>query len=428
MVLSFEIIQLLVAMVFGMKSKAGATKATKPSPKKTAAVQPTPRSSTNNGAAAGRKKGLKKSSGVGASSSSTVGVSTGSGGSKQTKKTLGVKSTSSNSKLKTTTVTLKRSTGSMSTSRSANSRSSSRASSRASIASSIADDIEEREGADVREQEPAGSTREKSSVVQALEQELTAVPDGSGEANNDSNPAARNTVEEETAPYGGLEDKYALDDGVAEDPPLDPNALEEAKDDEEEGSCNEENVVDDDDTGDDAALNPTEATGDGHAVADRHHRSPKSPPSKARGNRRSSKEREHPKDRKEKTKSPKPRERTPRDHHHRNRHQARSPQSARPTSRTKSRNRPRRNDADRVDEYLKTRDTDAFDEDDDTYNPDAPSKSRFKKKMEEGVEEVHGTTQDILLSVFQVCCAFALRGKEINEFVREIDNARAELR
>ena len=415
-------------MVFGMKSKAGATKATKPSTKKTVAGQPTPRSSANNGAAAGRKKGLKKSSGVGASSSSTVGASTGSGGSKQTKKTLGVKSTSSNSKLKTTTVTLKRSTGSMSTSRSANSRSSSRASSRASVASSIADDIEEREGADVREQASAGSKRENSSVVQALEQELAAESDGGNEAKNDSNAVARNNVEEETAPYGGLEDKYALDDGVAEDPPLDPNALEEAKDDEEEGSCNEENVVDDDDTGDDAAMNPTEATGDGHAVADRHHRSPRSPPSKARGNRGSSKEREHPKDRKEKTKSPKPRERTPRDHHHRNRHQARSPQSARPTSRTKSRNRPRRNDADRVDEYLRTRDTDAFDEDDDTYNPDAPSKSRFKKKMEEGVEEVHGTTQDILLSVFQVCCAFALRGKEINGFVREIDNARAELR
>lgn len=419
-------------MVFGMKSKASATKATKPSPKKIAAGQPTPRSSANN-AAAGRKKGLKKSSGVAASSSSTVGASTGSGGSKQTKKTLGVKSTSSNSKLKTTTVTLKRSTGSMGTSRSANSRSSSRASSRASVASSIADDIEEREGVDVREQAPARSKREKSSVVQALEQELAAVSDGIGEAKNDSNAALRNTAEEETAPYGGLEDKYALDDGVAEDPPLDPNALEEAKDDEEEGSYNEENVVDDGDTGNDAALNPTKmadggAAPAGDAIADRHHRSPKSPPPKARASRRSSNEREHPQDRKEKTKSPKPRERTPRDHHHKNRHQARSPQSTRPTSRSKSRNRPRRNDADRVDEYLKTRDTDAYDEDNDTYNPDAPPKSRFKEKMEEGVEEVHGTTQDILLSVFQVCCAFALRGKEINGFVREIDNARAELR
>eukprot|EP00562_Extubocellulus_spinifer_P029028 CAMPEP_0178639688 /NCGR_PEP_ID=MMETSP0698-20121128/15597_1 /TAXON_ID=265572 /ORGANISM="Extubocellulus spinifer, Strain CCMP396" /LENGTH=428 /DNA_ID=CAMNT_0020280039 /DNA_START=243 /DNA_END=1529 /DNA_ORIENTATION=+ len=52
----------------------------------------------------------------------------------------------------------------------------------------------------------------------------------------------------------------------------------------------------------------------------------------------------------------------------------------------------------------------------------------IKKKFENGVEEVHGTTQDILLSVFQICCAFALRGKEINDFVKEIDNARAELR
>ena len=408
-------------MVFGMRSKAGATKATKPSPKKTAVVQPTRRSSANNGAAV-RKKGLKKSTGVATSSSST---STGTGGSKQTKKTLGIKSTSGNSKLKTATVTLKRSTGSLS----ADSRSYSRTSSRASVASSIADDIEEREGADVREQEPDGSEREKSSVLQALEQELGAVPDGSGEAENDSNAAV---VEEETAPYGGLEDKYALDDGVA-DPPLDPNALDEANDDEEEDSYNEENFVDNDDTGDDDGLNPTEATGDGHAGdanAHRHYRSPKSPPPRARANRRRSNEREYPQDRREKTKSPRRRERIPRDHRHRNRHQGRSPQSARPTSPIKSRNRSRRNNADRANEYLKTRDTDAYkyDEDYDIYNPDVPLTTRVKKKVEEGVEEVHGTTQDILLSVFQVCCAFALRGKEINGFVREIDNARTELR
>ena len=414
-------------MVFGMKSKASATKATKPSPKKTAAGQHTPRSGANNAAAASRKKGLKKSSGVAASSSSTQGASTASGGTKQTKKTLGVKSTSSNSKLKTTTVTLKRSTGSMSTSRSAHSQSSSKASSRASVASSIVDDIEEREGADVREQAPKGSKREKSSVVQALEQELAVASEGSADA------AARNNVEEETAPYGGLEDKYALDDGGAEDPPLDPNALEAAKDDEEEDSYDEDKIVgedNDDDNDEDAGLNPTQAAGDGQtaaadAVADRHHRSPKSPPSKARTTRRSSNEREHSQDRKEKKKPTKPRERTPRDQHHRHPHRARSPPSARPTSRTKGRSRPRRNDADRVDEYLKTRDANSYDEDDAT---DAPPKSRFKKKVEEGVEEVHGTTQDILLSVFQVCCAFALRGKEINGFVREIDNARAELR
>lgn len=420
-------------MVFGMKSKASATKATKPSPKKTAAGQPTPRSGANNAAAASRKKGLKKSSGVAASSSSTQGASTASGGTKQTKKTLGVKSTSSNSKLKTTTVTLKRSTGSMSTSRSAHSQSSSKADSRASVASSHVDDIEQREGADVREQAPKGSKREKSSVVQALEQELAVASEGSAEAKNGSDAAARNNVEEETAPYGGLEDKYALDDGVAEDPPLDPNALEAAKDDEEEDSYDEDKIVgEDNEDGNDegAGLNPTQAAGDGQtaapdAVADRHHRSPKSPPSKARTTRRSSNEREHSQDRKEKKNPTKPRERTPRDHHHRHRHRARSPPSARPTSRTKGRSRPRRNDADRVDEYLKTRDANSYDEDDAT---DAPPKSRFKKKVEEGVEEVHGTTQDILLSVFQVCCAFALRGKEINGFVREIDNARAELR
>ena len=410
-------------MVFGMRSKAGATKATKPSPKKTAVVQPTRRSSANNGAAV-RKKGLKKSTGVATStsSSSTLTASTGTGGSKQTKKTLGIKSTSGNSKLKTATVTLKRSTGSLS----ADSRSYSRTSSRASVASSIADDIEEREGADVREQEPDGSEREKSSVLQALEQELGAVPDGSGEAENDSNAAV---VEEETAPYGGLEDKYALDDGVA-DPPLDPNALDEAKDDEEEDSYNEESFVDNDDTGDDDGLNPTETAAAGDANAHRHYRSPKSPPPRARANRRRSNEREYPQDRREKTKSPRRRERIPRDHRHRNRHQGRSPQSARPTSPIKSRNRSRRNNADRANEYLKTRDTDAYkyDEDYDIYNPDVPLTTRVKKKVEEGVEEVHGTTQDILLSVFQVCCAFALRGKEINGFVREIDNARTELR
>ena len=55
-------------------------------------------------------------------------------------------------------------------------------------------------------------------------------------------------------------------------------------------------------------------------------------------------------------------------------------------------------------------------------------RGQIKEKIENGVEEVQGTTQDILLSVFQICCAFALRGKEINDFVKEIDNARAELR
>ena len=43
------------------------------------------------------------------------------------------------------------------------------------------------------------------------------------------------------------------------------------------------------------------------------------------------------------------------------------------------------------------------------------------------IEEVHGTTQDILLSLFQVCCAFALMGKEVDGFVGEIEEARNEL-
>ena len=43
------------------------------------------------------------------------------------------------------------------------------------------------------------------------------------------------------------------------------------------------------------------------------------------------------------------------------------------------------------------------------------------------IEEVHGTTQDILLSLFQVCCAFALMGKEVDGFVGEIEDARNEL-
>eukprot|EP00561_Arcocellulus_cornucervis_P013575 CAMPEP_0185801434 /NCGR_PEP_ID=MMETSP1322-20130828/1430_1 /TAXON_ID=265543 /ORGANISM="Minutocellus polymorphus, Strain RCC2270" /LENGTH=391 /DNA_ID=CAMNT_0028497129 /DNA_START=333 /DNA_END=1508 /DNA_ORIENTATION=- len=43
------------------------------------------------------------------------------------------------------------------------------------------------------------------------------------------------------------------------------------------------------------------------------------------------------------------------------------------------------------------------------------------------IKEVHGTTQDILLSLFQVCCAFALMGKEVDGFVGEIEDARNEL-
>ena len=43
------------------------------------------------------------------------------------------------------------------------------------------------------------------------------------------------------------------------------------------------------------------------------------------------------------------------------------------------------------------------------------------------IEEVHGTTKDILLSLFQVCCVFALMGKEVDGFVGEIEDARNEL-
>ena len=362
-------------MVFGVRGKGVSTKAAKPSTKAAAA-----------GGQSNHKKGTKKTSGVTTSSASTMAGSTATGGTKQTRVTLGIKPTKS-SKL-------------------ARSESSSRVSSRASIASSIGDDREDREGAGAREQASTGSkSREKSSV---LDQELVAI-----ETDTDLT-LTKNTAEEETAPYGGLEDKYAQEDDAPKDPALDPNTPEQAEDEEDEDSVDEEMMMekmDEEHNGGDeeVALDPTEAAEDGHTdgdAVDKHHRSPKSQASKMmpwkRGSNSNSNsnnnEREHPQERKENESSSKSGERTPRS-------------AARSTSRSKNRSKNR----------SRPKDTDAYDD-------DGHPKSKFKKKVEEGVEEVQGTTQDILLSVFQVCCAFALRGKEINGFVREIDNARAELR
>jgi len=265
--------------------------------------------------------------------------------------------------------------------------------------------------------------------VEDLEQEIAAASEDSTEA------TIGNFVEEDTAPYGGLEDKYASEfESVAvENPPPDIDALEHSEEniyDEEEKSYGEEKVIGDGhNTHEDAAAtDPDNIAPD--ASADWQPRDERSLGSNERE--------QHHQERKEKKRSFKSRKKDRRDRHRRSRsppsdrhrrsrsppsdrhRRARSPPSSRPTSRSRSRSRPRRNDADRVNEYLKSRDA-SYDE------PDSP-KNRFKQKVDEGVEEVHGTTQDILLSVFQVCCAFALRGKEINGFVREIDNARNELR
>lgn len=266
--------------------------------------------------------------------------------------------------------------------------------------------------------------------VEDLEEELAAASEDSTEATIGefgTSTAARNVAEEDTAPYGGLEDKYASEfESVAvENPPHDIDALEHSEEDndeelydEEEKSYGKEKFIDDGYTHEDAAATePDNIAPD--ASADWQPRDERSLGSNERE--------QHRQERKEKKRSFKSRKKDRRDRHRRSRsppsdrhRRARSPPSSRPTSRSRSRSRPRRNDADRVNEYLKSRDA-SYDE------PDSP-KNRFKQKVDEGVEEVHGTTQDILLSVFQVCCAFALRGKEINGFVREIDNARNELR
>ena len=415
-------------MVFGKRSKFSATKAaTKPSKKVAAAINGGPSNSAaaaNNSAS--RKKGLKKTRTIGASSSATltatVGASTvGSKGSRETKKTLGTKSTTS-SKLKTTTIPRKRSNGSTGTARSGTS---SKASStrRSSIASSTVQGEEEREGTETGTREAPTENQRDMPVVEALEheEELAATSEDSAEANNGTNTAARNVVEEDTAPYGGLDDKYASESVAVENPPLDIDALvhsEEGNDeelyDEEEKSYDEERVIDDgyNTHADAAATEPDniapDASADWQPMDEKYHRSPRSLGSNERE--------QHHQERQEKKRPSKSRKKDRRDRHRR----ARSPPSARPTSRSRGRNRPRRNDADRVNEYLKSRDA--------SYDEHDPPKNRFKQKVDEGVEEVHGTTQDILLSVFQVCCAFALRGKEINGFVREIDNARNELR
>ena len=412
-------------MVFGMRSKARATKAATKPPKKVAAA--TNGGPFNTAAAANnsasRKKGLKKTRVVGASSSAT----------------LGTKSTTS-SKLKTKTIPRKRSNGSMDTPRSGTYSKASGTSirtGRSSIASSTStvQGEEEREGADTGTREAHTGNQRDAPVEEALEQELAAASEDSAEANDDTHIAARNVAEEDTAPYGGLDDKYASESVAVENPPLDTHELEQSEEDEEsydEESSDENKATDNGyskswwfgyNTHEDAAATEPDniapdASAAWQAGDEKHHQSPRS--SRTRSSTRSlgSNEREqHHQERQEKKRPSKSRKKASRDRHHR----SGSPPSSRPTSRSRGRNRPRRNDADRVNEYLKNRDANSYDEHD---HP----KSHFKQTVEEGVEEVHGTTQDILLSVFQVCCAFALRGKEINGFVREIDNARNELR
>ena len=417
-------------MVFGMRSKARATKAATKPPKKFAAATNGGPSNTAAAAAAAnnnasRKKGLKKTRAVGASSSAT----------------LGTKSTTS-SKLKTKTIPRKRSNGSVDTPRSgtySKESSTSTRTGRSSIASttSTVQGEEEREGTDTGTREAHTGNQRDAPVEEALEQELAAASEDNAEANDDTHIAARNVAEEDTAPYGGLDDKYASESVAVENPPLDTHELEQSEEDDDEEAYDEESSDEDKaidngynkswwfgySTHEDAA--PTEpdtiapdASAAWQAGDEKHHRSPRS--SRTRSSTRSlgSNEREqHLQERQEKKRPSKSRNKAPRDRHRR----SGSPPSSRPTSRSRGRNRPRRNDADRVNEYLKNRDANSYDE------HDRP-KSHFKQKVEEGVEEVQGTTQDILLSVFQVCCAFALRGKEINGFVREIDNARNELR
>ena len=412
-------------MVFGMRSKARATKAATKPPKKVAAA--TNGGPFNTAAAANnsasRKKGLKKTRAAGASSSAT----------------LGTKSTTS-SKLKTKTIPRKRSNGSMDTPRSGTYSKASGTSirtGRSSIASSTStvQGEEEREGADTGTREAHTGNQRDAPVEEALEQELAAASEDSAEANDDTHIAARNVAEEDTAPYGGLDDKYASESVAVENPPLDTHELEQSEEDEEsydEESSDENKATDNGyskswwfgyNTHEDAAATEPDniapdASAAWQAGDEKHHQSPRS--SRTRSSTRSlgSNEREqHHQERQEKKRPSKSRKKASRDRHHR----SGSPPSSRPTSRSRGRNRPRRNDADRVNEYLKNRDANSYDEHD---HP----KSHFKQTVEEGVEEVHGTTQDILLSVFQVCCAFALRGKEINGFVREIDNARNELR
>jgi len=414
-------------MVFGMRSKARATKAATKPPKKVAAATNGRPSNTAAAAAANnsasRKKGLKKTRVVGASSSAT----------------LGTKSTTS-SKLKTKTIPRKRSNGSMDTPRSGTYSKASGTSirtGRSSIASSTStvQGEEEREGADTGTREAHTGNQRDAPVEEALEQELAAASEDSAEANDDTHIAARNVAEEDTAPYGGLDDKYASESVAVENPPLDTHELEQSEEDEEsydEESSDENKATDNGyskswwfgyNTHEDAAATEPDniapdASAAWQAGDEKHHQSPRS--SRTRSSTRSlgSNEREqHHQERQEKKRPSKSRKKASRDRHHR----SGSPPSSRPTSRSRGRNRPRRNDADRVNEYLKNRDANSYDEHD---HP----KSHFKQTVEEGVEEVHGTTQDILLSVFQVCCAFALRGKEINGFVREIDNARNELR
>lgn len=413
-------------MVFGMRSKARATKAATKPPKKVAAATNGRPSNTAAAAAANnsasRKKGLKKTRVVGASSSAT----------------LGTKSTTS-SKLKTKTIPRKRSNGSMDTPRSGTYSKASGTSirtGRSSIASSTStvQGEEEREGADTGTREAHTGNQRDAPVEEALEQELAAASEDSAEANDDTHIAARNVAEEDTAPYGGLDDKYASESVAVENPPLDTHELEQSEEDEEsydEESSDENKATDNGyskswwfgyNTHEDAAATEPDniapdASAAWQAGDEKHHQSPRS--SRTRSSTRSlgSNEREqHHQERQEKKRPSKSRKKASRDRHHR----SGSPPSSRPTSRSRGRNRPRRNDADRVNEYLKNRDANSYDEHD---HP----KSHFKQTVEEGVEEVHGTTQDILLSLFQVCCAFALMGKEVDGFVGEIEEARNEL-
>lgn len=312
-------------------------------------------------------------------------------------------------------------------------------------------DVESRRSLGSREH--ASSSEERKSVVQVLEEEFQTASTGI----EDKEDAERDPAGPDQAAALNIDEER--NENEFEDPPPKLEALEEPDDDERvpaKGREEEERADVDNHTNiseADTYASPEEieaideATTGAFSNARDKPRSPRHPSGSnpehrnSNSNERDS-ERERGAERRNKTFESKSNERPPRErssksrYHDKKRGDGRRDRERR--RRDKSSSTPSKRDKgklSRVDGYLRRDDGKYVDDDQtestgftDARGNDSGVGGGIKKKFENGVEEVHGTTQDILLSVFQICCAFALRGTEINDFVKEIDNARAELR
>lgn len=298
---------------------------------------------------------------------------------------------------------------------------------------------------EVRERAP--SSESHKSVLQILEDEFNTPSSGNG---NIGANEEKNNVESEQV---GEKEQAKGDDEMFEDPPLQLNALDQSDDElslTKKGRKGNEDAVEVNADGHnqytDAEKNAEPAEKVKEAINEKVSTDEASDTSSnAQGTSRSSHGSSRPshprsssdrdRERRKKKSPSKSRERPPRNYDSgRDRDRRRRGKSATSTPR---RSKGTRGKVDkyavcRVDSYPKKKNGSYADGDQAEVtgytDADGADCGGLKKKLQDSVEEVQGTTQDILLSVFQVCCAFALRGQEINNFVREIDNARAELR